>query len=175
MARAALKPVAHDDRLSLVEHLDELRTRLIVCLVGFLVCFAVAFWQNNTLLHIMNRPLTLTAFDRATKADNTFTGNQKILYLQLGALARSMAAEKSVSAATRAQFAQLANTAAATARATPKVSGRKPVTLGVGEPFTATFKVAAYAALLLSLPLLLYQLYAFVLPAFSPREREVAV
>jgi sec-independent protein translocase protein TatC len=49
------------------------------------------------------------------------------------------------------------------------------VTLGVGEPFTATFKVAAYAALLLAFPLLLYQLYAFVLPAFDPREREVAV
>ena len=49
------------------------------------------------------------------------------------------------------------------------------MTLGVGEPFTATFKVAAYAALLLSLPFLLYQAYAFVLPAFSPRERQVAL
>ena len=49
------------------------------------------------------------------------------------------------------------------------------MTLGVGEPFTATFKVAAYAALLLSLPMLLCQLYAFVLPAFSPRERQVAL
>jgi sec-independent protein translocase protein TatC len=29
--------------------------------------------------------------------------------------------------------------------------------------------------LLITLPLLLYQLYAYVLPAFSPREREVAV
>ena len=45
----------------------------------------------------------------------------------------------------------------------------------MGEPFTATFKVAAYAALLLAMPLLLYQAYAFVLPAFSPREREVAI
>jgi sec-independent protein translocase protein TatC len=51
----------------------------------------------------------------------------------------------------------------------------RPVTLGVGEPFTATFKVAMYAGLLLALPLLLYQGYAFVLPAFSPREKEVAI
>ena len=29
-----LKPIAHDDRLSLVEHLDELRTRIIICVVG---------------------------------------------------------------------------------------------------------------------------------------------
>jgi sec-independent protein translocase protein TatC len=49
------------------------------------------------------------------------------------------------------------------------------VTLGVSEPFTATFKVAAYAALLLILPILLYQAYAFVLPAFSPSERSVAL
>jgi sec-independent protein translocase protein TatC len=32
-----------------------------------------------------------------------------------------------------------------------------------------------YAGLLLALPLLLYQAYAFILPAFSPREKEVAV
>jgi sec-independent protein translocase protein TatC len=49
------------------------------------------------------------------------------------------------------------------------------VTLGVGEPFTATFRVVGYAAVLLVLPLLLYQAYAFILPAFSPREREVAM
>jgi sec-independent protein translocase protein TatC len=32
-----------------------------------------------------------------------------------------------------------------------------------------------YAALLLAMPFLLYQAYAFVLPAFSPRERAVAL
>src|ERR687886_3082411 len=66
MARASLRPVHHDDRLSLVEHLDELRTRLIICVAAFLVCFGVAFWQNNTLLHIMNRPLEKTAFQKGT-------------------------------------------------------------------------------------------------------------
>ena len=48
------------------------------------------------------------------------------------------------------------------------------MTLGVTEPFTATLTVAL-AALLLSLPIILYQLYAFVLPAFTPRERRVAL
>ena len=38
-----------------------------------------------------------------------------------------------------------------------------------------TFTVAGYAALLLSLPFILWQAYAFVLPAFSPAERRVAV
>src|SRR5918998_2772614 len=35
--------------------------------------------------------------------------------------------------------------------------------------------VSAYFAILLSLPVILYQLYAFVLPAFTPKEKKVAV
>ena len=46
-----------------------------------------------------------------------------------------------------------------------------PTTLGIGEPFTATVTVSFYFALLVSLPLLLFEVYGFVIPAFSPRER----
>ncbi len=49
------------------------------------------------------------------------------------------------------------------------------MTLGVTEPFTATITIAFYAALLLAMPMLLFQAYAFVLPAFSPKERNVAL
>ena len=52
-----LRPVGHDDRLSLVEHLDELRTRLIICLVGFAIAFAFCLWQNDAILDLVNRPL----------------------------------------------------------------------------------------------------------------------
>src|SRR5829696_576048 len=180
MARAALRPVNYDDRLSLVEHLDELRTRLIICLAAFLVCFGVAFWQNHALLEIMNRPLEKTAFKGDGTQDPfeksaTYQQKQKLLYLQEAALFRALAADDNLSAESRAMLRRAQATAAATAAATPELTGKRPVTLGVGEPFTATFKVAAWAALLLSMPLLLYQAYAFVLPAFSPREREVAL
>jgi len=47
------------------------------------------------------------------------------------------------------------------------------LTFGVTEPFMTTFTVAAYGAIILSLPIILYQLYAFVLPAFSEQERKV--
>ena len=63
----------------------------------------------------------------------------------------------------------------AVAKSVPPEEARKPVTLGVGEPFTATIRVAAYAALLIALPLILFQAYAFVLPAFSREERGVAL
>src|SRR5918992_2219177 len=179
MARAALRPVGHDDRLSLVEHLDELRTRLIICVVGFAVCFGLAFWQNDRILDLMNRPLEKTAFKKGSEDPferaASFQQAQKRLYLQEAAVARALAADDGLGADTRRMLSELARTAAATAAATPKATPRRPVTLGVGEPFTATFKVAAYAAFLLALPLILYQTYAFILPAFSPREKEVAV
>ena len=179
MARAALRPVSHEDRLSLVEHLDELRTRLIICLAAFLVCFAVAFWQNSELLHIMNRPLELTAFQKGSQDPfekaATFQQKQKVLYLQQAAALRALSTEKSISPSTRAMLTQLSKNTADTAAAVPKPAAKRPVTLGVGEPFTATFKVAAWAALLLAFPLLLYEAYAFILPAFDPREREVAL
>ncbi len=43
----------------------------------------------------------------------------------------------------------------------------KLLTFGVTEPFTTTLTVTAYGALILSMPILIYQLYAYVLPAFS--------
>ena len=176
----ALRPIHHEDRLSLVEHLDELRTRLIICLVVFLAAFAVCFWQNNRILDIMNRPLAQSAFTK-NSADPLehaarFQQSLKLLSLQLAVVSREMSHSNGVDPGLQSQFAALSKQAATTAAAAPKASApRRPVTLGVGEPFTATFKVVSYAALLLSLPLLLYQAYAFVLPAFSPRERQVAL
>ena len=52
-----LKPVGHEDRLSLVEHLDELRTRIIICLAAFVVAFGVCLWQDDFILDTINRPL----------------------------------------------------------------------------------------------------------------------
>ena len=109
---ARIRPVGYEDRLSLVEHLDELRSRIIVSLVAFAVALGLCFWQNHLLLEIANGPLP---------------------------------------------------------------GDREPITFGVAEPFTTTLTISAYAAILLSLPVLLYEAYAFVLPALSPRERKAIV
>ena len=106
------RPVGHEDRLSLVEHLTELRTRIVIAVSAFVVALIVCFWQNHALLDIINEPLP---------------------------------------------------------------EGQTPITLSPTEPFTTTLTVAAYAAILLALPIVLYQLYAFILPAFSPEEKKVAV
>jgi sec-independent protein translocase protein TatC len=107
-----VRPIAHDDRLSVVEHLDELRTRLIISAVAFGAAWALTAWQNHLVLEIVNAPLPSEV--------------------------------------------------------------KKPITLGPAEAFYTTLTNSAYAALLISLPVILYQLYAFVLPAFSPTERRVA-
>ena len=174
-----LRPIRHEDRLSLVEHLDELRTRIIICLVGFLLAFGLCFWQNDLILEILDRPLQQSAFREGSEDPleraAAFQQAEKQLFLQWEVLAREMARTDELSPALRARWAQMSELSAATAAAAPEAGGRRPVTLGVGEPFTVTFRVVGYAALLLSLPLLLYQAYAFILPAFSPREREVAM
>src|ERR687887_2497083 len=175
----ALRPIGHEDRLSLVEHLDELRTRIIVCLVIFVGAFVFCFWQNDRILNIMDKPLQKSAFHKSSQdpleQSAAFQQSLKQLSLQLAVVSREMARSNDVSPAMKAQWTELSKQAAQTTAAAPKASGRRPVTLGVGEPFTVTFKVVAYAALLLSLPFLLYQAYAFILPAFSPREREIAL
>ncbi len=40
----ALRPVGHEERLSLVEHLDELRTRIICCPAALTMVLAVCYW-----------------------------------------------------------------------------------------------------------------------------------
>ena len=52
---------------------------------------------------------------------------------------------------------------------------KKLLTFGITEPFTTTVTVAAYGALVLSMPFLLYQVYAYVLPAFSDSERRTVL
>jgi sec-independent protein translocase protein TatC len=112
MARR-VRAVSHEDRLTLVEHLDELRSRLIVCIAVFGVALALCFWQNHLLLEIAAGPLP-------------------------------------------DEHDQL-------------------LTFGVTEPFTTTLTVSVYGAFVLSLPFVLYQLYAYVLPAFSRAERRVVL
>jgi sec-independent protein translocase protein TatC len=50
-------------------------------------------------------------------------------------------------------------------------TGDRPVTLGIGEPFTTTVTVTAILALILALPVVLLQVYGFLMPAVDPAQR----
>jgi sec-independent protein translocase protein TatC len=104
----------HGEEATLVEHLGELRTRLIICIVAVVAAFAVTYAFHGRLLEWLNRPLP---------------------------------ADK-----------------------------RPPVTFGVLEPFTVSIMVSFYAAVLITLPILFWQLWAFLAPAFEERhQRSMAV
>lgn len=189
-----IRPIGHEERLSLVEHLDELRTRLIACLVIVGIVFGFTYWQNHRILHIVNRPLEQS--QRGAHSDrNTLSGAAQF-DVQLapvlrhlgqvtqaqGRLAGAIGADRHADPATKQAAADveralrgLGPPLARAQRAAPSEIKRQPITFGVAEPFLTTFTVAGYAALLLSLPFILWQLYAFLLPAFSPRERKVAL
>ena len=181
MARA-IRPVGHEDRLSLVEHLDELRSRLIVCALAFLVAFSVAVWQNERLLDVINRPLERTTVSSAQKATGPLEQTARSQVALRRALERGAAAfdrlsrSRALTASDRAAVREAVRSYGDAARALPRqVPGRQPVTLGVTEPLTTSLTISLWFALLFTLPLILYQAYVFVLPAFSPQERRVAL
>ena len=53
-----LRPIGHEDRLSMVEHLDELRSRLVVCLIALTIAFIGCLWETGW---PVNRPDGLAA------------------------------------------------------------------------------------------------------------------
>src|SRR5918911_780602 len=186
-----VRPVGHEDRLSLVEHLDELRTRLIVCIAIFIAAFSICYWQNHWLLETVNRPLQSTQNLNGKKrskdpleesarfeirsgtaqkqAAQAFTAQSRY-FAVLAADPKLNARERALARNAQLQAALAAKAQQDAFEAVPTNTARQPVTLGVTEPFVTTFTVAGYAALLLCLPFLLYQAYAFVLPAFSARQ-----
>jgi sec-independent protein translocase protein TatC len=112
-----VRRVGRDERLSVVEHLDELRRRVIVSIVALLVAFGVAYGFHDQLLDVLEWPLP----ER---------------YKETGL-----------------------------------------ITLSPTEPFFTVLKVCFWAAILAALPVWLYQLYAFVIPAVQdqPRRRMLII
>lgn len=110
LARA--RTIKHEEQLTLVEHLDELRTRIIICIGAIVVSGSVCFWQNQKILEIANDPIPNDV-----------------------------------------------------------IQSQGPITLGPAEAFTTTLTLAGYFAIVVALPVILYQAYAYVLPAFSDAER----
>jgi len=175
----AIRPVGHEDRLSVIEHLDELRSRLIISVGTFVVAFALCLVFNHEILTIVNKPLKDTTQQRTEEGKGIlgqiYVLNQAVKQLQ----ASNEKIFNSVAPGLKpAQQALLRSQLEQQKQFVAKLqgpNGAQPVTLGPGEPFSATFTVAFYFALLLSMPLILYQLYAFLIPAFSPEERRVAL
>jgi sec-independent protein translocase protein TatC len=175
-----LRPIGHEDRLSIVDHLDELRSRLIVCLAALVVAFGLCFWQNTALIHVLNRALphvSTVAGQHGLAAVPNASAKQRAADLQQEQLDRALATSPGLSATVRQEAAQAATTLHQAAKSLPSTlqTQEKPITIGVGEPFMTSLAVAAYFALLFTLPVLLYEAYGFVIPALNREERRTAI
>jgi sec-independent protein translocase protein TatC len=102
----------HGDRVTLVEHLDELRSRLLISLAAVAVFFAFTYGFRKTIIGWLKDPLP----------DET-----------------------------------------------------KLITLSPGEAFNTSFSVALYAAFALAIPVLVWQTWAFLAPAFEETSQKVVV
>jgi len=159
--------------------------------------FGVCFWQNNAILDIVTKPVRETQnlqdpskaskdpLEQAARSQKQQLQALQALAPALDSVAQTFDALATAENLTAAQRAEIAGSApklataskqvAQAAAAAPTNTQRNLVTLGVTEPFTATITIAFYASLLLAMPMLLFQAYAFVLPAFSPGERKLAL
>ena len=179
----SVRPISHHDQVSVFAHLGELRVRLIVSVAVLGVAFMFAFWQNHAVLQVLNRPLAAAGSASVTNSSAPLsepTGTQQKLRAALDsqrvAFGLLAASAGPLTHAERQALASAAHADANYLAAGPAApAGVRPVTLGIGEPFSQTVIVSAYFALLLGLPVILWQLYAFITPAFTPRERRVAM
>jgi sec-independent protein translocase protein TatC len=110
MARRLPRRLTHGEEATLVEHLGELRTRLLIALGSIAVFFPFTFAFHERLVRWLTLPLP---------------------------------------------------------------DDKKLITLSVAEPFTTSVKVAIFAALALALPVVLYQLWSFLAPAFEEHTQRV--
>ena len=102
----------HGEEATLVEHLDELRSRLIIALLVIVPAFLLAFVFHEQIMDWLTGPLP---------------------------------------------------------------DDKKLVTLGVTEPFTTSVKVSLIAGLALALPVVLWQIWAFLAPAVEPHFQRVVL
>jgi len=102
--------LAHGESVTLVQHLDELRTRLIVSLGALATGVAIAFPFHERIVRWLIQPLP---------------------------------------------------------------DDRQLITYGVTEPFFTSFKVSLAAGFLLAFPILLWQIWSFLAPAFAEHAQRV--
>jgi sec-independent protein translocase protein TatC len=177
-ARTALRSISHDEQLSVVGHLDELRNRLFVSLAVVAVAFGFCFWQNHALLHLIDTPLAHQTQQQVRAGNGPLGATYEVqrsarnVAVQLHAVVGVLRSQQHQSLTAQAALAGVSHSLDRDiARLSAPPRGDRPVTLGIGEPFTTTVTVSLIFALILSLPILLLQAYGFLMPALDPRQR----
>ncbi|MDQ2975169.1 MAG: twin-arginine translocase subunit TatC [Acidobacteriota bacterium] len=212
-----LKPLTvrrrHEEELggqmSFLEHLDELRTRLIRSIVFVFLAATVCWFVSDRIYSFLAAPVehALAEAQRRQVPINGLTGSEKILPLSSlheNDLGRYIFPEETkfgtsvipAGASVMARVAKDAQGKLGLFTDEPLYSGNTVIPKGVRlpidfaalpqdysgisdklivtsaiEPFSLYVKVSLYAAICLSVPFLLWQIWAFVSPGLYPHER----
>lgn len=135
--------------LPFIEHLVELRKRLMVIVIAVVIGMGVAWNFSTDILKFIEKPLTGTTY---------LTGIKKKVYLQVKELAPSLY--------TRYKLEQEIN---APIKLRP-LNYSAPL-----EPFFIQCKISMLAGFILVLPIVFYQLWLFIAPGLTSRERKLVV
>jgi sec-independent protein translocase protein TatC len=130
-------------RAPLLDHLIELRKRLIVCVAAIVVGFAVCFGFSAQIYELLLHPFQLAGEIFAAQQAGQAHGPFDLLFVLLGL--------KSVAAVTGAA---------------PNLIFTAPL-----EFFFTKLKLSGFGAVVLTFPVLAWQVYAFVAPGLYKRER----
>jgi sec-independent protein translocase protein TatC len=196
-------------QMSFLEHLDELRTRLIRSIVFVFLAATVCWFFSDRIYSFLAVPVehALAEAQRRQVPINGLTGSEKILPLSSlheNDLGRYIFPEETkfgtsvipAGASVMARVAKDAQGKLGLFTDEPLYSGNTVIPKGVRlpidfaalpqdysgisdklivtsaiEPFSLYVKVSLYAAICLSVPFLLWQIWAFVSPGLYPHER----
>lgn len=198
-------------QMSFLEHLDELRTRLIRSMIFVLAAAFLCWFVSDRIYNFLARPVQRALAEAQQQRRVTIAGqNGQLSTLPLNSLKPSDKLRFVFPDVTRLGPATIPAGSSVTARVDfdsqgqvglftdePLTAGnyvipkdvRLPVDLNRGydklpdineklvvttavEPFALYVKVSLYAALALSVPFLLWQIWAFVSPGLYPHERK---
>jgi sec-independent protein translocase protein TatC len=132
--------------MSFLEHLEELRKRLIVCVVAIIICMAIAWPLVPTVQKYITRPLQEPSL------------TQKWSYA-----AESWAVQK---------FPNLSQRLGVDPEP-PQVNPHRLNYMAPLEPFFVQMKIAMITGLALAFPIILYQMWLFFAPALYSQEKKI--
>jgi sec-independent protein translocase protein TatC len=132
--------------MSFLEHLEELRQRLIVCVVAALICMAIAWPLVPTVQEFITRPLQEPSVTQKWSYSLESWATQKF-----PGLSHSLGLKPEP----------------------PQVNPHRLNYMAPLEPFFVQMKVALITGLALAFPIILYQMWLFFAPALYPQERKI--
>jgi sec-independent protein translocase protein TatC len=135
--------------IPMIEHLVELRKRLVVIVIAVVVGMGVAWNFSSDLLKFIEKPLTGKTY---------LTEIKKVVYLKVKELAPSMYS--------RYKLDQEINTP----------QKQHPLNYSAPlEPFFIQCKISMLAGFVMVLPIVFYQVWLFIAPGLTRRERRLVV